>query len=183
MTKRSRIICAAVVFAAVVAMAAVPMVRAKRGLRSPRIAGASTAQATIPRSKSQSEAQAAADLIPAYHPAPPKGPLPATLPAKGFTDPLTKKAYAIAAKIKPVLYQLPCYCRCDRSAGHTSLLSCYGDAHGSECEICKKELFYAYEQRRKGKTAPQIRAGIIRGDWQQVNLSKYAPPLVPGGKK
>ncbi|HVB08163.1 MAG TPA: CYCXC family (seleno)protein [Candidatus Acidoferrales bacterium] len=178
MTKRSRIIFAAVVFAAAVAMAAaaVPIVRAERGLRSRRIA----AQATIPRTMSPSGAESSANSIPGYHPAPPKGPLPATLPARGFTDPLTKKAYAIAAKIKPVLYQLPCYCRCDRAAGHTSLLSCYGDTHGSECEICKKELFYAYEQHRKGKTAPQIRAGIIHGDWQQVNLSKYAPPLVPG---
>ena len=185
MTKHSRIIFAGVILvaAAIVAAAAVPIVRAERGLRSPRFTAGSTAQATIPRTMSQSGAESPANSIPAYHPAPPKGPLPATLPAQGFSDPLTKKAYAIAAKIKPVLYQLPCYCRCDRAAGHTSLLSCYGDTHGSECEICKKELFYAYEQHRKGKTPPQIRAGIIHGDWQKVNLAKYAPPLVPGGKK
>ncbi|HEV2617774.1 MAG TPA: PCYCGC motif-containing (lipo)protein, partial [Candidatus Acidoferrales bacterium] len=83
--------------------------------------------------------------LPAYHTAPPKGPLPATLPASEFSDPLTVKAYSYAAKIKPVLYQLPCYCHCDQAVGHTSLLSCYRDMHGSECEICKKELFYAYE--------------------------------------
>ncbi|MHB8754525.1 MAG: CYCXC family (seleno)protein [Candidatus Acidiferrales bacterium] len=184
MTKRSRIIFAGVILvaAAIVAAAAVPIVRAERGLRPPRIA-ASAAQATIPRGMSQSGAESPGNSVPAYHPAPPKGPLPATLPAQGFSDPLTKKAYAIAAKIKPVLYQLPCYCRCDRAAGHTSLLSCYGDTHGSECEICKKELFYAYEQHRKGKTPSQIRAGIIHGDWQKVNLAKYAPPLVPGGGK
>ncbi|MHB8413202.1 MAG: CYCXC family (seleno)protein [Candidatus Acidiferrales bacterium] len=179
MKKRSRIIFAGVIFVAVAAMAAVPIVRAEHGSPSARFAGGGTTQATIPRAVSQPGAESSANLIPAYHPAPAKGPLPATLPARSFTDPLTKKAYAIAAKIKPVLYQLPCYCRCDRAAGHTSLLSCYGDTHGSECEICKKELFYAYEQHRKGKTAPQIRAGIIHGDWQKVNLAKYAPPLVP----
>ena len=118
--------------------------------------------------------------VPAYHSAAPKGALPSTLPASGFADPLTKKAYAVAAKLKPVLYQLPCYCHCDQAAGHTSLLSCYRDLHGSECEICKKEVFYAYEQNRRGKAAPQIRAGIIRGEWQKVDLSKYAPPLVSG---
>jgi hypothetical protein len=128
----------------------------------------------------KSAAQAKVEEVPAYHSTLPKGALPATLPASGFADPLTKKAYAVAAKLKPVLYQLPCYCHCDQAAGHTSLLSCYRDLHGSECEICKKEVFYAYEQNRRGKTAPQIRAGIIRGEWQKVDLSKYAPPLVSG---
>ena len=136
--------------------------------------------AMLPSIRAQQTAPAAQD-IPAYHSAAPKGALPATLPASGFADPLTKKAYAVAARIKPVLYQLPCYCHCDRAAGHTSLLSCYGDMHGSECEICKKEVFYAYEQNRKGKTAAQIRAGIVHGDWQKVELSKYAAPLASGG--
>ena len=121
--------------------------------------------------------------IPAYHSTAPKGALPPVLPAQNFSDPLTKKAYAYAAKIKPVLYQLPCYCHCDQAVGHTSLLSCYRDQHGAECETCKKELFYAYEQNHRGKTAPQIRAGIIRGEWQKVDLAKYAPPLVSGGGK
>src|SRR5487761_1380014 len=114
--------------------------------------------------------------IPAYHASPPKGPLPTTLPVKDFADPLTRRAYAIAAKIKTVLYQLPCYCRCDVAAGHTSLLSCYHGLHGSECEICKMELFYAYEETRKGKTPAQIRAGIIHRGWEKVDLAKWTPP-------
>jgi hypothetical protein len=39
------------------------------------------------------------------------------------------------------------------------------------------EDFYAYEQLRKGKTAAQIRTGIIQGDWQSVDLAKYQKPL------
>ena len=140
---------------------------------------AMAAVVALPLMRAQQVASRAQD-IPAYHSAAPKGALPSTLAAETFTDPLTKKAYAYAAKIKPVLYQLPCYCRCDQAVGHTSLLSCYRDQHGAECEICKKELFYAYEQNRRGKTAPQIRAGIIRGEWQRVDLAKYAPPLVSG---
>ncbi|HEV2224343.1 MAG TPA: CYCXC family (seleno)protein [Candidatus Acidoferrales bacterium] len=130
--------------------------------------------------KAKAAAQSKVQQVPAYHSAAPKGALPSTLPAHNFTDPLTKKAYGYAAKIKPVLYQLPCYCHCDQAVGHTSLLSCYRDQHGAECEVCKKELFYAYEQNRGGKTAPQIRAGIIRGEWQKVDLAKYAPPSVSG---
>ena len=153
--------------AVLLAVVALPLVHAHRNARA--------AQSTA-----KSAAQSKVQQVPAYHSAPPKGTLPATLPASGFADPLTKKAYAVAAKLKPVLYQLPCYCHCDQAAGHTSLLSCYRDLHGSECEICKKEVFYAYEQSRRGKTAPQIRAGIIRGEWQKVDLAKYAPPLVSG---
>ncbi len=130
--------------------------------------------------KAKSAAQSKVQQIPAYHSAAPKGALPSTLAAETFTDPLTRKAYAYAAKMKPVLYQLPCYCHCDQAVGHTSLLSCYRDKHGAECETCKKELFYAYEQNRRGKTAPQIREGIVRGEWEKVDLAKYAPPLVSG---
>ncbi|HLW43523.1 MAG TPA: CYCXC family (seleno)protein [Candidatus Acidoferrales bacterium] len=147
--------------------ATLPLARAHRNARATQSTAKSAAQSTLQQ-------------VPAYHAAAPKGALPSTLSASRFTDPLTKKAYAAAAKLKPVLYQLPCYCHCDQAAGHTSLLSCYRDLHGSECEICKKEVFYAYEQNRRGKTAPQIRAGIIRGEWQKVDLSKYAPPLVSG---
>ena len=133
----------------------------------------------LPVTRAQQVASRTQD-IPAYHSAAPKGALPSTLSAQTFTDPLTKKAYAYAAKMKRVLYQLPCYCHCDQAVGHTSLLSCYRDQHGAECETCKKELFYAYEQNRRGKTAPQIREGIVRGEWQKVDLGKYAPPLVSG---
>ncbi len=39
------------------------------------------------------------------------------------------------------------------------------------------EDFYSYEQSRKGKTAAQIRAGIIKGEWQSVDAAKYQQPL------
>jgi hypothetical protein len=37
-----------------------------------------------------------------------------------------------------------------------------------------KELYYSYAQYEKGKTAKQIRQGIIAGDWRQVNLEQAA---------
>jgi len=40
-------------------------------------------------------------------------------------------AYQVAREIPDVLDQLRCYCECDRYYGHTSLLSCYTDQHGS----------------------------------------------------
>ncbi len=83
------------------------------------------------------------------------------------------KAYEIAAKIPAVLHQQPCYCYCDRM-GHNSLHSCFENTHGAQCDICMKEALYAYGETKKGKTARQIRQGIIRGDWRQVNLQAAA---------
>jgi hypothetical protein len=114
---------------------------------------------------------------PAFHTAPPGGPLPATMSPSEFNDPLIQNAYALAGRIKKILYQQPCYCHCDRGEGHGSLLDCYVSKHASICEICVREGFYSYEQSRKGKTAAQIREGIERGEWRQVDLTKYEAAL------
>lgn len=82
-------------------------------------------------------------------------------------------AYELAAKIPTVLHQQPCYCYCDRM-GHNSLHSCFEGTHGARCETCLKELYYSYQQHRKGKTAAQIRAGIIKGEWRQIDLQSAA---------
>jgi hypothetical protein len=115
--------------------------------------------------------------VPAYHHQAPSGALPSTMNPDFFSDPFVQNAYTVAARIKKTLYQQPCYCHCDRSQGHGSLLDCFASKHGAGCNICISEDFYAYEQVRKGKTAAQIRAGIIQGQWQSVDLAKYQTPL------
>jgi len=80
-------------------------------------------------------------------------------------------AYELAAKIPVVLHQQPCYCYCDR-IGHNSLHSCFESTHGARCATCLKELFYSYQQHKAGKSATQIRAGIIKGDWKAINLEE-----------
>jgi hypothetical protein len=111
--------------------------------------------------------------VPAYHPGRPTGPLPETLDPSQFTDVQTQNVYALAAKIKSLLYQQPCYCHCDKEVGHTSLLSCYIDRHASVCALCQKEAVLAYTESQKGKTAAQIRKEIIDGKWKDVDMSKY----------
>ncbi|MGC2793864.1 MAG: hypothetical protein WA899_17720, partial [Candidatus Sulfotelmatobacter sp.] len=69
--------------------------------------------------------------------------------------------------------QQPCYCYCDRM-GHNSLHSCYENTHGARCATCLKELYYSYQQHKKGKTAAQIRAGIIKGEWKSIDLESAA---------
>jgi len=111
--------------------------------------------------------------IPSYHAYALKPPFPATLDPKQFPDALNRNVYALAAKVRPVLYQQPCYCYCDRHSGHKSLLDCFVSMHGAECDICQKEAVLAYQLTQKGKTPAQIRAAIIHGDWRAVDMNPY----------
>jgi uncharacterized protein with PCYCGC motif len=111
--------------------------------------------------------------VPAYHAARPHNPLPETLDPKQFPDAETQNIYALAAKEKAVLYQQPCYCRCDKEVGHKSLLDCYVDAHAAHCILCKKEAVFTYTETQAGKTAAQIRKEIMDGKWKDVDLSQY----------
>jgi hypothetical protein len=124
-----------------------------------------------------------ASELPAFHAAPPaKGAVEPPilhgnqLTGPNFRFPWQVKAYKDAAKIPNVLYQLPCYCRCDRSLGHTSLRSCFEGLHGSECTLCSKEAIYAYRMTRKGWSPSKIRAGIERGEWRNIDLDAIGTP-------
>ena len=142
--------------------------------------GAALALALVPvtaTSGAPQEAGAQDNSIPAYHAQAPKGALPETLNPEDFADPLVKNAYALAARIKKALYQQPCYCHCDRSKGHSSLLDCFASEHGSGCSTCIYEDVYVYEQVHKDKTAAQIREGIIKSEWKSVDAAKYQKPL------
>jgi len=117
---------------------------------------------------------------PAFNPAPPaKGEkLPALLTKDQLWGdnaqyPFQTHAYELAAKIQPILYQQPCYCYCDRM-GHKSLHSCFENTHGAQCATCMKELYYSYQEHQKGKTAAQIRKGIMAGGWKQIDLQTAA---------
>lgn len=118
--------------------------------------------------------------IPAYNAGPPpKGTkLPPILGkdqlwGQAAQYPYQTHAYELAAKIPVVLHQQPCYCYCDRM-GHNSLHSCFEGTHGALCATCLKELYYSYSMNKKGKTAVQIRKGIIAGEWKQVDLDTAA---------
>jgi hypothetical protein len=116
--------------------------------------------------------------VPSYHAYALKPPFPATLDPKQFPDAINRNVYSLAAKIKPVLYQQPCYCYCDRHEGHKSLLDCFVTTHGSECDICLKEAVLSYRLTMKGKTPAQIRTAIIRGDWKSVDMNPYMSATV-----
>jgi hypothetical protein len=119
-----------------------------------------------------------ADDIPAYNATAPQ---PGTkmppiltaeqLKAQNLNVPWQAKVYADAAKVPKVLYQLPCFCRCDLSLHHTSLHSCFEGTHGAECSTCAKEAYYAYLMTKQGKTVKQIREGILHKDYESLDLN------------
>jgi hypothetical protein len=115
--------------------------------------------------------------IPAYHATPATKALPALMGVAQLTGPYFAHAYQVtaykmAATVPGVLYQEPCYCRCDRAMGHTSLHSCFEGTHGAECSTCMKEGVYTYQQTKLGRSPAQIRTGIERGEWVNIDLEK-----------
>ncbi|HEU5232909.1 MAG TPA: CYCXC family (seleno)protein [Terriglobales bacterium] len=131
-----------------------------------------------------SSAQFMENEVPAYHKTPPaKGEKLAPIASSAELDQMNlkygfqRRAYEAAAKVPRVLYQLPCYCFCDRSAGHQSLHNCFEGDHGSHCSTCMQEAFYAYQMTKKGKTAKQIREGIIKGEYKSIDLNSLNGPL------
>jgi hypothetical protein len=120
--------------------------------------------------------------VPAYHTSPPPkdaklDPIltQQQLQRGGFTMPAQREAYKAAAKASSVLYQMPCYCYCDRNHGHKSLRSCFEGTHGAMCGTCAQEALYSYQMSKKGWSVNQIRDGIIRGDFKQIDLENPEP--------
>ena len=120
--------------------------------------------------------------VPAYHPVRPAAgtKLPPLLTEKqlaesGLIAPAQKESYKAAARASSVVYQMPCYCYCDRAHGHTSLRSCFESTHGANCGTCMQEALYSYRQSRRGWSAKMIRDGIIRQDFKMIDLQNVAP--------
>ena len=52
--------------------------------------------------------------------------------------------------------------------GHKSLRTCFEGTHGAQCDVCMREVVYAYGEKKSGTTVAQIRKGIIDGEWKKV---------------
>jgi hypothetical protein len=130
-----------------------------------------------PRSAVHAQWSDPAQDVPAYHPDPPAKaePLPPILSGNQLTGAFFREKWQVevykeAAQIPEVLYQLPCYCRCDRALGHTSLHSCFEGTHGAICATCAAEGAYAYKMTKLGKTPQEIREGIERKEYESIDL-------------
>src|SRR5829696_4759283 len=100
--------------------------------------------------------------IPAFfEKAPSRASLGATLEPAKFTG-LVRDAYSAVREIPQTIAQMPCYCHCDRGAGHKSLYSCFEDDHASHCAVCVNEALLALKLEKEEKLTPaQIRDRIV----------------------
>ena len=69
-------------------------------------------------------------------------------------------AYAIAARMPQTLDGIHCFCACDVSIGHHSLLSCFEDDHGAACEVCQIEATIAAGVLDRQGTLAEARAAV-----------------------
>ncbi len=72
------------------------------------------------------------------------------------------EAYRLAAEIPQVVDRQYCYCDCSKNPRfkHKTLLTCYTDDHGANCDICQNEVFMTYDLYKKGYSIPDIKTEV-----------------------
>lgn len=68
--------------------------------------------------------------------------------------------YAAAKQCSEICAKLFCYCGCDHTHGHNSLLDCFTCLHGVNCEICQEEAVDALRLKHEGKSLGEIQKYI-----------------------
>jgi hypothetical protein len=71
-----------------------------------------------------------------------------------------REAYKVAGEKPELLAQMYCYCGCDKTEGHRSLLDCFRDKHGSHCDICVGEALDSNRMFNQGAPPEQIRDAL-----------------------
>lgn len=117
----------------------------------------------------------------------PPGPLPA-LPYDGYPAPrpmeVVNKVYEFAARHPDVLQYMPCFCGCDRSAGHKANVDCFvkrraadgrimeWDSHGYGCAVCIDVARDSMQMFNSGASLTSIRTAI------DAKYGAQAPPTM-----
>lgn len=72
------------------------------------------------------------------------------------------EAYRLAAEIPQVVDKQYCYCDCSKNPRfkHKTLLTCYTDDHGANCDICQNEVFMTYDLYKKGYSILDIKTEV-----------------------
>ncbi|HEY2663070.1 MAG TPA: CYCXC family (seleno)protein [Candidatus Binataceae bacterium] len=78
---------------------------------------------------------------------------------ESFSSP-AREAYRAARSNAALFAQLHCYCGCDRTAGHKSLLDCFRDHHGASCETCVGEALDAQRMASQGSPVVEIQQAL-----------------------
>ncbi|MBX9571467.1 MAG: PCYCGC domain-containing protein [Candidatus Obscuribacterales bacterium] len=79
-------------------------------------------------------------------------------PSKFFG--LASFGYAAAKNCPEVMEKLFCYCGCDLTDQHVSLLDCFTSIHGVDCHICQEEAILARKMNSDGSPIAEIQKTI-----------------------
>ena len=94
-----------------------------------------------------------------------------------FSYPM-KMGYSAAQKYPEVMKKLFCYCGCDKTDKHTSLLDCYLTTHGAYCEICLEEAIRAKDLSDKKADIKTVQKEIDKGFAKLYPLKDPSPALL-----
>jgi|GEM_PF-930543 hypothetical protein len=89
----------------------------------------------------------------------PNGELPAVLDPNKYSGQV-KAGYAACKEVPEICDRLFCYCGCDLTDCHGSLLDCFTNDHGEDCHICQEEAIIALKLHKKGKTLSDIQKEV-----------------------
>jgi hypothetical protein len=85
--------------------------------------------------------------------------------------------YASAKMIPEICAKLFCYCGCDITDNHNSLLDCYTSMHGVDCHICQEEASLALRLHRDGVSMEEIQRRVDEGYQDRYPFEKPTPAL------
>ena len=71
-----------------------------------------------------------------------------------------KLGYLPAQRCPEICAKLFCYCGCDVTDEHGSLLDCFTSDHGVDCYICQEEALVALQMKKEGKSLAEIQKVI-----------------------
>lgn len=71
-----------------------------------------------------------------------------------------KLGYMAAQRCPEICAKLFCYCGCDVTDEHGSLLDCFTSDHGVDCYICQEEALVALQMKKEGKSLAEIQKVI-----------------------
>lgn len=85
--------------------------------------------------------------------------------------------YASAKACPEVMSKVFCYCGCDISDGHGSLVDCYTGLHGTDCHICQEEAVLALRMHRNGSNIAEIQKRIDQEYGTKYPFAEESPAL------
>jgi|688.fasta_scaffold668845_2 hypothetical protein len=99
-------------------------------------------------------------VIPAFADAEKAAPRKEVLDPAQFNVPIVRLSYEAAKSHPEIIEKLFCYCGCDLTASHSSLLDCFRSDHGVTCDYCQEEALLAAKLKMKGASLASIQKQV-----------------------